>query len=681
VLARTLQQQAGATRSSPGKGASFSAASVAHYSAKAHWADFRMDADLCPDLLEEYLSSMVNAIANGKRVDAWVAGLLVESIRAMGTRALSTCTAKTLSLLIWEVFVLYDCEMVAFEDAMPAMRMLAGVAAEVPMSLFLPIDVAQVTLNLAKFGLVQSGLTGTLGHSEPGQVLTGAKWFDRLAAGEAMGLDWEGVAGAKGVEQSIANTIYGLALVKCSSATGFINRLIAAAMTLLPTFTPQGCSNMLWGLAKLQHPLDSPQLLATTGHTDAASLVGTILQLAVLPQLHKFNSHDASNTVYALALLQLPSNSQVGNAVAATVDRALELVKEGKYEPQAVANILWGCVNLKHKLSPEQALLLADASARSAARCLPHAMTIAMWALGIGGYSAAAMKLQKPLLAYLQANSADFKPQDLSMTANALAKLGLHCPELFSALVAAAKPKLDEFDSQELANLLHSLASLEPTTYCSFFKELQPLLLSRLWGFKEQDVANTGWAYAVVLGEKTSREMVLGILWAACGKGVDQIEHLVQLFQLMAVSSAEVQAAVEADQNLRDLKQRGGTVYEERLVAPHETQFGKQVQAMLPALGAVFYSGFAVNCFGLQLRTNMLKYSNGQQRVFDVVPASKYSSHSTTAQQHRELGSLFVRRRMLAKAGWPGAVMIPAEVWERLQGQEARLQYLRQKLG
>jgi hypothetical protein len=76
----------------------------------------------------------------------------------------------------------------------------------------------------------------------------------------------------------------------------------------------------------------------------------------------------------------------------------------------------------------------------------------------------------------------------------------------------------------------------------------------------------------------------------------------------------------------------------------------------------------------------MVDLLDGRQRVFDLVSASKYSRHSTTAQQHRELGYVVVRKRMLAKAGWPDAVMLPQAEWDGLGGDEARLRYMCRKL-
>jgi hypothetical protein len=549
-----------------------------------------------------------------------VATAVTERIAAAEVE-LRRCNAKVVSMLVGEVFLLFDAGAVKREQALPAMQALAGRAADMPMTLLKPINVAQITLNLAKFGLVDE------------------KWFDRLAAGEAMGLDWDGV---KGVGHSIANTIHGLALASCTSATGFIDHLIAAAMTRLPDFTPQGCSNMLWGLAKLQHPLDSPQLLAATGH-DAASLVLDVLKTAVLPQLRKFNSQDVSHTVYALVVMDMPQDPQVMDAL---VGRMVVCLQSEDCAPQAAANC--------------------------------------MWALGTGGYSAAALKLQQPLLAFCQGYAAEFDPQAISNIAVALAKLGHHCPELFSTLVAAANPILDKFRTQELVNLLWSLAVLEPTGHYDFFKELQPLLLTRLGGMNSQHMGNTAWAYAVVLGDSTSSELALGLLGAASKIGATlaaEEVHLFQLFQLMFVSSTEVTVAITRDEQLCKLHGLCHRAYAQTtLDAPQPTLRAAQLKDMQRPLKATCDPHFTIRCHGIETRSNLLTFSNGQKVLLDFLPPSKYSSHSSTPQKHQELGYLVMRRRMLAKAGWPDVVMIPTAEWEGLKGQEARLQYLRLQL-
>jgi hypothetical protein len=559
--------------------------------------------------LEECMRGMVEETAIW-HVPKEVAAAAVERIAAAEVE-LRRCNAKLVSMLVWEVFLLFDAAAVSREQALPAMQVLAGRAAAMPMKQLKPIDVAQVTLNLAKFGL------------------TDAQWFDRLAAGEAVALDWEAV---KGVGHSIANTIYGLALINCSNATEFIDHLIAAAMTRLPDFKPQACSNTLWGLAKLQHPLDSAPLLAATGHKDAASLVWAIMEAAVLPQLNRFSSQQLSNIVYALGLLQVPQDEHVMDALVGRIIRCLRS---------------------------------EDCSPQTAGNC--------MWALGAGGYSAAALKLQQPLLAFVEAHSAEFVSQDLSNIANSLAKLGHHCPQLLNALVAAAKPKLKELDDQALANLW-SLAVLEPTTYRSFFQVLQPLLLSRLGGFHGQEVGNTSRAYAVVLGDETSKELALGLFRAAANQDrLPKVEELRQVFQLMA--------ALAADQQLHKLRQHCSNAYAGCLSEVlHTTSFERQMRAIQSELRATYDPHMSVYCGGIEMRTGMVDLLDGQQVVLDQVPPSKYSTHSTTAQQHHELGYVVIRRRMLAKAGWPGAVMLPLAEWNGLKSDKARLNYLRHKL-
>jgi hypothetical protein len=609
--------------------------------------------------LEPYVRNMV-APREVRGVPPGLAVAVVERISDTRLAEFQGCSAMVVSMLVWETFLLFDKEKVTREQALPAMRVLAKVAAAMPMERFLPIDVAQITINLAKFRLAD------------------AMWFSRLAAGEAAGLDWEGVRRAKGVEQSIANTIYGLALVNCSSATGFIDQLLAAAVPGLPNFKPQGCGNMLWGLAKLQHPLGSRQLLAATGHKDAESLINTILRLAVLPQLHMFKGQEMTNTVYSLALLQLSCDQQV---IAALVARTLHLIQQGGLNTQGVGNILWSCVKLNHRLSTQEALQFVNCMIQNASASKPQHMANTMWALATGGHAAACLELQQPLQVFLEGRRVEFEPQDISNIAISLAKLGHHSPKLMGSLLEAATPKLHTFLDQQVANLLWSLAVLEPTTHHSFFKKVEPLMMSRMHYFDRQTVSTIAWAHAVVLGEQTSAEVALGLFCAAAKHEQPiAIEGLTQLFQLMAVSSSEVQAAVEADASLRGLRERCGRAYAGVVETYHVSPFDKQVQDLLPALRVKYAPSYGVKFYGgIQLPTHLLQREDGQQVVFDWVPASKYSSHSTTGQQHHELGYVVVRRRMLAKAGWTTVVMIPGVVWEGLKDEESRLQYLRSK--
>jgi hypothetical protein len=609
------------------------------------WRDLKMQMIEHMDIidLEPYVRILV-APKEIQRVPKEVATAVVERIAATRVAEFRGCSAKHVSMYMWEVFSLFDKEKVTWEQALPAMRLLVTVT--VPITLFKPIDVAQITINLAKF------------------ELTDERWFSRLAAGEFMDLDWKGLSGgAKGVEQSIANTIYGLALVSNAGAAAFVTHLVSVAMTKLATFSPQHSSNVLWALAKMQHPLDSPQLLAATGHKDAASLLNAILEDTVLPQLHNFPSQAVTSTMYALALLQMPCDSKV---VAALVARSLECVGEHKFVPQDVSIVLWSCVKLNYKVTNSQALRLVEALVQSAAWCNPQNMANTMWALGSGGYPEAALALQQPLHAFLTRHRADFQAQHLSNLVIGLAKLTHHFPELVSTPVVAVKPKLSEFKEQELANLLWSLAVLEPCAHLRLFKEVEPELVSRLPGCDQQALANIAWAYAVVLGDQASRELALGLLRAVCGNERPPATNgYRQLFQLMAVRSSEVQAAVAANEQLSELRVRCATAYAGGQEAYHPTLFADQIAEMEDTLHATCNPQLTASCYGVDLRTNLLTFAGGKQLVFDLVAASRYSSHSSTAQQHHELGYLVIRRRMLAKAGRPDAVMIPAMVWVR----------------
>jgi hypothetical protein len=524
--------------------------------------------------LEPYVRSMV-AHHEVERVPQELAAAVACRIAHTRLAEFQGCSAMHMAMFVWEVFVLFDKEKVTREQALPAMRVLDKVVARMSMKIFKPIDVAQLTLNFAKFGLAD------------------ARWFDRVAVGEATALDWEGQRGARRMEQSIANTIYGLGLASRPSLAPFVNHLLAASMTKLASFDAQNISNTLWALAKMHHPLDSPQLLAATGHKDAASLVAIIMEVAVLPQLHHFNSaQEVGNTVYALVLLKMAQGPQVMDAL---VSWMVHLLDSGHGEPQPASNC--------------------------------------MWALSAGGYSDAALKLQRPLHAFLVDSAVEWTPQEPLNVAFALAKLTHHSPELVRTVVDATMLKWSKCNGQDVSNLLWSLAVLEPRGQHNFFQDMQPLLCSRVATFDEQVLADVAWAYAVVLGDETSKQLALSIFRAASAlQGKIPAEGLAQLFQLMAVSSSEVQAAVASDMQLQRLRQRCRLGYT-AIVEPHfQTPFDKEIKLMLPVLHGKFDPSFTVDCYGVPLRTRrLLETANWQQRVLDLVPSSKYSSHSTTS--------------------------------------------------
>jgi len=126
--------------------------------------------------------------------------------------------------------------------------------------------------------------------------------------------------------------------------------------------------------------------------------------------------------------------------------------KQQDAKPQELANTLWAAATMGLQLPLQQVLQLVAALVQKRQDAKPQHLANTLWA-------AATMGLQLPVQQVLQLAAAlvqkqqDAKPQNLANTALALAKLGLHDAQLFSALTAAAKPRVQQFNAQELCNM------------------------------------------------------------------------------------------------------------------------------------------------------------------------------------------------------------------------------------
>jgi len=164
-----------------------------------------------------------------------------------------------------------------------------------------------------------------------------------------------------------------------------------------------------------------------------------------------------ANTLWAAATmgLRLPLQ-QVLQLVAALGQKWQDA------DPQALANTLWAAATMGLQLPEQQVHQLMAALVQKQQDAKPQELANTLWAAAT--IWCACMRLQLPLQQVLQLVAAlvqkqqDATPQNLSNTALALAKLGLHDAQLFAALTAAAKPKVQQFKSQELCNLCWAVA-------------------------------------------------------------------------------------------------------------------------------------------------------------------------------------------------------------------------------
>lgn len=190
---------------------------------------------------------------------------------------------------------------------------------------------------------------------------------------------------------------------------------------------------------------------------------------SALDRLHAMTPQGLSNIAYAMASL--------GHADFRLFERlaAMPAQELAAFDVQALSNLAWslatlGCRNM------ELLDRIVREGLRRAHHMLPQHLSNVLWALATLGYQDAAV-----VSAYVQhvtARLSEFSPQGLSNTAWALAKLssigfqasnqqpltgrdsdGRVYQELYRRIADAAVPKIAEFSTQGLANLIWAFAS------------------------------------------------------------------------------------------------------------------------------------------------------------------------------------------------------------------------------
>jgi len=164
------------------------------------------------------------------------------------------------------------------------------------------------------------------------------------------------------------------------------------------------------------------------------------------PQLDKCGTQALANIAWACG--------KTGYADASLLDGCLArlVVNVADAAPQELSNAVYSAALLQ-----ERAYKINAQQAQQLVAVLVQKRQDAMWAAATLGLQLPVQEAQQLVTAFLQqrekANS-----QNLANTALALAKLGLHDAQLFAALTAAAKPRLQQFNSQDLSNTCWAMA-------------------------------------------------------------------------------------------------------------------------------------------------------------------------------------------------------------------------------
>jgi len=172
------------------------------------------------------------------------------------------------------------------------------------------------------------------------------------------------------------------------------------------------------------------------------------------PQLDDCDSQALGNIVWACGKAGYANADLLDSCIARLLEKAAAA------KPQALANAVYSASLLQehgYKINEQQALQLVVALMQKRQDATPQALANTLWAAATMGLQLHKQQAQQLVAALVQQRE-QANPQNLSNTALALAILGLHYAQLFAALTAAAKPKVQQFNAQDLSNMCWAVA-------------------------------------------------------------------------------------------------------------------------------------------------------------------------------------------------------------------------------
>jgi hypothetical protein len=285
------------------------------------------------------------------------------------------------------------------------------------------------------------------------------------------------------------------------------------------------------------------------------------------------------------------------------------------------------------------------------------------------------------LVAEAKAKAGDFNSQDIANTLNALAKFDHYDAAVVSRLAAEAKVKAGDFNSQNIANTLNAFASLDHYD-ASVVGRLVAEAKAKAGDFNSQNIANTLWAL-VVFGYY-SQDVFLSLCSSMACVAHDswQPENLMQIYQVTLAVSVEQpswQLVVPCA-----LKKASATALSAERSSIKSSNLHLQVSKALSRLQVRHTNEAMVGGCSVDIQIDELvsiaKTSAGQRKVVVEVDGPSHFCQAAGGKIDRAVGSTLLKRRLLEGQGW-SCVSIPYFEWDALNDHcKQQEEYLRRKL-
>ncbi|GIL78910.1 hypothetical protein Vretifemale_8308 [Volvox reticuliferus] len=316
--------------------------------------------------------------------------------------------------------------------------------------------------------------------------------------------------------RSLSNVVYSLALSQQHPGGQWLAAAQARAVALgQGAFSPQGITQMAWGIAKLgatptpafldlvlEHasqrlppaPHERLRLRDQEQQIQQQEEGGSSMDWKSERRSGRYNGLDLATLMFALASLGAQPRADLGRRLLAAVQWELPSL-----EANGMCNCLWACARLRIYPTKMWLSCFFDASYRQLPYFKPVDLSQTLWAL-------ARLQASPPpawmasVMNRLQLSASMFSPVEVATTMWALARLGVRGEQMPGEVLAlffiATDRRLSSFKPQELSSMIWALAHMRRRPDKEWIAEFLKVTYHRLAAMNGWCLATLAWSLA-----------------------------------------------------------------------------------------------------------------------------------------------------------------------------------------
>ena len=284
--------------------------------------------------------------------------------------------------------------------------------------------------------------------------------------------------------QNLSNTLWSLGTMAQSSAAPVdiserkLELLLSCYVCKVEESVPQGMSNVLWALAKLEFNPES-------------DIFDRIISELVSRPRAEMKAQDLANAAWSIGRLQCAVNSGIlDRLVAMSVERV------GEFNAQEVSLLLWGVARMNYALEREDYDAILSSVSKKCRTFNARALSTTLWAMGRIG------TIPDPEILFLLTEECagkirGFSPQGISNVLWALTALSYNPgPSVLRAIASEFERKSARVPGKSLSSILKSMAVLQYLPEETVLEAVTSSFLDQLEGEGPQSICVFLWSFS-----------------------------------------------------------------------------------------------------------------------------------------------------------------------------------------